>query len=136
VRQKAPALSPRKHVAGAAASVFWRIRVFGCSVQQAGKADLGEVAAVRDARDKGDGTFPVFPLDEPHPARVFLRDLASQGDKQPLRRAVVDLIATLYNFETPNDFLDDMVLFKARFHDMVLDGKWEEALAWHSADKV
>jgi len=29
-----------------------------------------------------------------------------------------------------------MLSFKARFFHLLLDGKWDEALAWHPADTV
>jgi len=136
VMQEAPAPPPRKRVAGAAASVSGRTRVDGGGVQQAKDADLGAVAALRDASDKGDRTFLVSPPDEPHPAHVFFRDLASLGENQPLHSAVVDLIAKFYISQTQEDSLDGMLLFETQFFDLVLDGKWDEALAWHPADKV
>ena len=71
VMQEAPAPPPRKRVAGAAASVSGRRRVDSGGVQQARDADFGEVAALRDARDKGNRTFLVLPSEKPHRARVF-----------------------------------------------------------------
>ena len=128
VMQEAPAPPARKRVAGAGASVSGLTRVDGGGVQQARDADPGEVAALRDASDRGDRTFLAFPPDKLHPARVFFRDLASLGENQPLHSAVVDLIAKLYISETQEEFLDGMLLFETRFFDLVLGGKWDEAV--------
>ena len=134
--EETPALPPRKRAAGAAASVSGGMRGDSGGVQQASDAEPSELAALRDARDQGDRTFLVFPPDDPHPARVSFRDLASLRDNKPLQSSVVDLIAKLYICETQEDFLDGMLLFETRFFDLVLDGKWDEALEWHPADKV